>query len=383
MSKQFERLYHAWVLEFRERYLRWAYPKARPWEHTCRQCDGKCGTPDDQMVLCDHCDAMYGLKCLKPPLKRLPTGIWHCPDCKPKLQSVRGVRMMSAIAEQAARKRAELGDTPKHKIKQTMYLVKWAGLGYEFCTWETKEDISDSSAIAEYQKLNNSFPDEPDMPAEVVDRFLDVTKHVHDQNAGGIQCIPALRSQLYAQTRAFQFAKFGMDVPAKVGSCCGPKLSAETTVVKSHPPEVVQCLSELLFRVTWKQGKDFKRVNSSLPPLLTGEYDAIIPITSKGLMMNVGEIHGSVAFLGYRSFPDGSKGPAELNSLIRNVGDKIVAVDGISTVNKSFKEVIMLLRESGKNKFAFMRFLETRFSIATGKESKEHYCCVVFGNTKW
>ena len=24
MAKQFERLYHAWVLDFRERYLRWA-----------------------------------------------------------------------------------------------------------------------------------------------------------------------------------------------------------------------------------------------------------------------------------------------------------------------------------------------------------------------
>jgi hypothetical protein len=69
-------------------------------------------------------------------------------------------------------------------------------------------------------------------------------------------------------------------------------------------------------------------INASLPPLLTGEYDAIIPITGKGLMMNVGEIHGCVAFLGYRSFPDGTKGPADLNHLVRNVGDKIIAVDG-------------------------------------------------------
>jgi hypothetical protein len=72
------------------------------------------------------------------------------------------------------------------------------------------------------------------------------------------------------------------------------------------------------------------KVNSSLPPLMTGEYDAIVPITSKGLMMNVGEIHGSVAFLGYRNLPDGSKGPAEINNLIRTVGDKIIAVDGVS-----------------------------------------------------
>ncbi|KAI2497004.1 hypothetical protein MHU86_17481 [Fragilaria crotonensis] len=105
------------------------------------------------------------------------------------------------------------------------------------------------------------------------------------------------------------------------------------------------------------------KVNSNLPPLLTGEYDAIIPITSKGLMMNVEEIHGSVAFLGYRSFPDGSKGPAEVNNIIRNVGDKIIAVDGMSTIDKTFKEVILMLRESGKNKYAFMRFLENRYAV--------------------
>ena len=63
MSKQFERLYHAWVLDFRDRYLRWANPAARPWEPSCRKCDGTCKTQDNLMVLCDHCDAMYGISC--------------------------------------------------------------------------------------------------------------------------------------------------------------------------------------------------------------------------------------------------------------------------------------------------------------------------------
>jgi hypothetical protein len=63
MSKQFERLYHAWVLDFRDRYLRWANPAARPWEQSCRACDGACKTQDSLMVLCDHCDAMYGIGC--------------------------------------------------------------------------------------------------------------------------------------------------------------------------------------------------------------------------------------------------------------------------------------------------------------------------------
>lgn len=71
-----------------------------------------------------------------------------------------------------------------------------------------------------------------------------------------------------------------------------------------------------------------------LSPLLVGEYDAIVPMTKHGLLMNVGEVDGSVAFLGYRQFPDGTKGPAEITNIIKSSGDKIISVDGISTVRK-------------------------------------------------
>ena len=70
--------------------------------------------------------------------------------------------MLSAMSEQAGRKRAELGEIPTRKVKQTMYLVKWAGLGYEFCTWETKEDIGSSEFIAEFRELNDAVPEEED-----------------------------------------------------------------------------------------------------------------------------------------------------------------------------------------------------------------------------
>lgn len=394
MSKQFERLYSAWVQEFRDRFLRWANPNARPWEHTCRKCDGKCGTPDDKMILCDHCDAMYGVACLK--LKKIPKGLWHCPECKPKLNTNKNIRLQSAMSETAARRKAELGDVPKKKIMQTMYLVKWAGLGYEFCTWETKEDINDDALIDEYHRLNNMTPDEPDLEEEEVETVLNSAKHVSFATAGGSYCIPDLRVQLYAQSRAFQFSKFGSDIPEPLGSIVGPQTKAlldscggldkkgvvakvqgngeidtedvlrATSADIDQPDlrlEVSLCVHDLVHRVIRGDSQDLMKVNSNLPPLLTGEYDAIIPITSKGLMMNVGEIHGSVAFLGYRSFPDGSKGPAEVNNIIRNVGDKIIAVDGMSTIDKTFKEVILMLRESGKNKYAFMRFLENRYAV--------------------
>jgi len=344
--------------------------------------------------------------------------------------------VLSTVAENAARKRAELGDTPKKTINQTMYLVKWEGLGYEYCTWETKEDVGNSELIAEFHRLNNTYPDEPDMPESVVSKHLSTAKHLNMDNAGGSYSVPELRMQLYAQTRALQFSKFGWELPKLLCGTCGPKTKASTLVkredafpdavksetqeepeslpsgaadaVKSetqeeqknlpsgaaeseepsndeakeeeannkeasneepnkssrHPRAVVDCVFSLVDLVAKEDTMKFQsRVNASLPPLLTGEYDAIVPITAKGLMMNVGEIHGSVAFLGYRSFPDGSKGPAELGRLIRNVGDKIIAVDGVTTVKKTFQEVIGMLKESGKNKYAYMRFLETQFSV--------------------
>lgn len=377
MSKLFERLYHAWVLEYRERYLRWADPRARPWEHSCRKHDGKCNTSDEQMVLCDHCDAMYGFKCVTPPLKKAPRKAWHCPDCKPKLKSVKGMRMLSAVAEHAARKRAELGDLPKKTMKQTMYLVKWAGLGFEFCTWETRQDINDDELIAQFHRLNDAYPDEADMTEEVLDKLFASTAHLNPSIAGGISCIPSLRSQLYAQTRAFQFAKCGMLVPDLVSSECGPcsKATSECALERrdSSKPrpirEVTECVVDLLLRVERRLPIPAILCKSLLPPPLVGEYDVVLPITAKGLMLNVGEVQGAVAFLGYRTFPDGGKGPAELYNLIRNVGDKIIAVDGVSTIGKSFKQVIGMLRESGKNKFAYMRFLENRYSSCDGSLS--------------
>ena len=373
MSKQFERLYNAWVLEFRERYLRWADPRARPWEPSCRVTDGKCGTPPSELVLCDHCDAMYGIKCLKPPLKKVPTKAWHCPECKPKLKSAKGARMLSAVAEHAARKRAEYGDLPKKKIKQTMFLVKWAGLGYEFCTWETRQDINDDELIAAFRRLNKGLVDDSEIPEETVDKFIDNVRHIDVESAGGRGTVPVLKAQLYAQTRAAHFSKFGLEIPKTVASGCGPSTKSssacrdvstdENQNENTHPKEVVHCMNDLIGSVEREERLDPYRHTTRLPPPMVGEYDAVVPITAKGLLLNVGEIHGSVAFLGYRQFPDGSKGPAQIKNLIRNVGDKIIAVDGKSTIGKSFKEVIALLRESAKNRYAYMRFLESRFSV--------------------
>jgi len=98
-----------------------------------------------------------------------------------------------------------------------------------------------------------------------------------------------------------------------------------------------------------------------IAPILAGEYDTILPITEHGLLINIGEVKGSVVFSGYRRFPDESMGPSEVKQIIRSPGDKIIAVDGISMEGKIFKQVIDLVKEKCKNKkYLPIRFLSTK-----------------------
>ena len=43
------------------------------------------------MLLCDGCDRGFHIYCLKPPVKKIPTGDWFCVDCRPK-ETRRGQR---------------------------------------------------------------------------------------------------------------------------------------------------------------------------------------------------------------------------------------------------------------------------------------------------
>ena len=283
MAKLFERLYHAWILDFRDRYIRWAKPEARPWELTCRISDGACKTPDTSMVLCDHCDAMYSINCLKPKLKKVPKGVWHCPMCLPKVGKNRTVTLLSAATEQAARKRAEMGDIPKKPVKQKMFLVKWAGLGYEHCTWETQEDINDDAIIAEFRRLEGVTPEEPDLTEKEVQDVIQSAVAPKKGSTGNNAEMDAFKLQLNAQQRAFQFKKFGMDTPHLVAAEVGPKEqlfagSKSASNDKQHPTEVATVLEEVVWKVATNDA-DFSNSyhHSLLPPPLYGEYDAKIP----------------------------------------------------------------------------------------------------------
>merc|ERR1719500_2767409 len=48
----------------------------------CRICRRK--ADPESMLLCDGCDRGHHLYCLKPKLKKIPSGDWFCHECKPK-----------------------------------------------------------------------------------------------------------------------------------------------------------------------------------------------------------------------------------------------------------------------------------------------------------
>ena len=238
-----------------------------------------------------------------------------------------------------------------------MFLVKWAGLGYEHCTWETQEDINDDAIISEFRRLEGVTPEEPELKEEDVSKVIDSAITVTSKNAEGNPDMALLRSQLYAQTRSFQFTKFGTEIPCHLNAECGPECRGLTS---SPPPleNVNACLMDMVHRVSLNK-KELGRSQhaASLPPLLSDEYDVILPVTSRGLLLNVGEKQGGVQFLGYRQLPNG-KGPSELASLVHNVGDQIIAVNGNSAVGKTFIDVIGMLKECVT--FAYIRFLSCR-----------------------
>uniref|UniRef100_A0A1I8GR37 RING-type domain-containing protein n=2 Tax=Macrostomum lignano TaxID=282301 RepID=A0A1I8GR37_9PLAT len=55
------------------------------------------GDREDELLLCDTCDAAYHLDCLDPPLAAVPPGQWNCPRC-PQQQQRRRRRLRHPVA---------------------------------------------------------------------------------------------------------------------------------------------------------------------------------------------------------------------------------------------------------------------------------------------
>ncbi|CAM9699444.1 unnamed protein product, partial [Discosporangium mesarthrocarpum] len=224
LHQKFERLFQAWVVNFADKddRLPWDDPAARPWEDACRRCEKTAAAEMGEMLLCDTCDAEYHCTCLG--LTKVPKGQWLCPRCQDQLH--KGHTLYSHAMEEELATRTQEPEAQTRVIQVQKYLVKWSNLSYQFCTWETREEINDDGKIEEFHRLNDHPPLSPPMSEEEVMKTLSRANH---------DVLPALRvpdtgqeynAHIYCQVRAFHFLRYGVIPPLTLMRECGKPCAA-------------------------------------------------------------------------------------------------------------------------------------------------------------
>ncbi|XP_048580667.1 chromodomain-helicase-DNA-binding protein 4 isoform X2 [Nematostella vectensis] len=111
----------------------------------CRVCkDG------GQLLCCDKCPMAYHLKCLIPPMMRVPTGEWKCPRCqseplKGKVERILHWRWVTLPIPPDYQALTPEGEEQKDKTVDTYttreFFVKWREKSYWHCSWITELQI--------------------------------------------------------------------------------------------------------------------------------------------------------------------------------------------------------------------------------------------------
>ena len=220
LSLLFERLFQAWVLAFSDGSVPMSEPLARPWENSCRSCQREDG--EENMLLCDHCDAPYHIFCLSPPLPAVPEDPWICSYCAEWLKGSGAKCLSSTVEEEARQMTANAKERRIQKVRRKKYLVKWRGLSYRECTWESAKDINDDQAIAEYHRLNDTPPEEP--PLTQAEIGAELAKDRKNQMFPAMRVPNLMRdteAAIYSQIRAYHFLRFNQVPPAALLKECG------------------------------------------------------------------------------------------------------------------------------------------------------------------
>ena len=234
LSMMCERLFQSWVLSYQDGGVELKDPMGQPWETTCRTCQTEGG--DDEVILCDHCDAPFHIYCLTPKMEKVPEGSWMCTRCvkffaKCERNNKMGIKVLTATAEDEARVAAENAGIRKViQVRKKKYLVKWRGLSYKDCTWELPKDIGEDAVILEFHALNDAPPDEPPLTRAELDAELrkDRAKPLDlvRQQGNHYNAAWDVEAEVYAQIRALHFLKWDQQPPEALLKECGPECFA-------------------------------------------------------------------------------------------------------------------------------------------------------------
>ena len=247
----FERLYQGWVMSFSDGSIPMSELIGCPWEQTCRVC----AVPEneDKMILCDHCDSIYHMACLSPPMVDVPEGSWYCPRCVSWFESHPSAKRLTATAEDEAREATTQATAQKIvKVRKTKYLVKWRGLSHIWCSWESREDINDDEKIQEYHLINDNPPEEPPLTQEEVNAELRKDKFKQTMPAKDLKShfnpVYECEAHIYAQMRAYHFLRYNRMPPRALTIESGPgaaKYAYSGPLAQKLPTDVAQILRDI------------------------------------------------------------------------------------------------------------------------------------------
>ncbi|KAH8876795.1 Tyrosine-protein kinase BAZ1B [Schistosoma japonicum] len=108
----------------------------------CRVCRRK--TDDDNLLLCDGCNLAFHLYCLRPPLKRVPTGDWFCPTCRPASHTLEKRKREERLARSARRRKRALSSDDEDEEEE------------EQSNSDNNQESSDENDAAPKTKCRNS-----------------------------------------------------------------------------------------------------------------------------------------------------------------------------------------------------------------------------------
>lgn len=317
---------------------------------------------------------------------------------------------MSAAAEEEARLAVESAGTRKYiRVKKKKYLVKWRGLSYRDCTWETAADINDDEKVAFFHKVNEALPDEPPLTQAEIAMELDKDKKFQLLPAMYYSSLPTdVYATVVAQIRSMHFLKwnkvptecllkesgpttlgwvYGSRAPMVISAALDKAIKSSNDAMETdepvkmsqtwlHPPitdehlgEVANVLSEIVYSVA--------RGDSMPPrPELPSNHilvRIVVNTSPRELFMNIGNYNGKCVVAGFKRMSNGTPGPVERTNRVK-VGDVIAAINGTYVADWTLERITALLKRDLANPILHLRLIRV-FGAQTAKNVAPHLLC--------